>query len=226
MGYMDSINLGGISAAGSGGAASAFNPAAALGGLALEAGSAWYANRTAEKRQHEAMNQQQYLMANRYQMQTKDLMAAGLNPMLAVNQGAPMPNAPSQAQTTKPELMQAMASTQLASAQAANIRQQTENLKLESQNIQNTAAQWPTSMQKLGKEIDEIEQRIKSGQASQHDTEQLAKLHKVQEQLGQQEYDTKRPEQIASGLDAATWAAMVSRTLKPLIDALNSATRR
>lgn len=223
MGYMDSISLGGITGSAGGGAAAAFNPAAAIGGLGMEAASAWYGNRMSQKRQHEAFNQQQYMMQNRYQMQTKDMMASGLNPMLAATSGAPMPNAPAAAQTQKPELMQAVAQSQLASAQAANIRQQTENLKLESENIKNTAASFPTIMQKVSAEISDLEQRVKSGQASQSDTEQLKELHAMQTKLGGQEYDTKRPEQVASGLGAAEFSAKMERVLRPLLQILNQA---
>jgi len=221
MGYMDAIQLPGISAAGTGGAAAAFNPATAIGGLGLEAASAWYGNRQAQKRQRESFDQQKWMMQNRYQMQTKDMMAAGLNPMLATTQGAPMPNAPAAAKTDKPELMQAVANSQLASAQAANIRQQTENLKLESENIKNTAAGWPTMMAKLSAEISWLEQQKASGKASEEDLKQLKELHAIQTKLGGQEWDTKRPEQVASGLDAAQYSAMASRVLKPLLEILN-----
>jgi len=227
MGYMDAItSLPGISALGGGGAAAAFNPLVAVGSLGAEGASAWYSNRMAEKRQHEAFDQQLMMMQNRYQMQTKDMMAAGLNPMLAVNQGAPSPTTPSAAQVTKPDLLAAVTNAQLASAQAAKIRQETENLKIDSENLKNTAAAWPTMMQKLQAEINDLEQKVKSGKASEEDTKALKSLHEIQTTLGKQEYDTKRPEQIASGIDAANYSAMVSRVLKPLIDALNSATRR
>lgn len=222
MGYGTIQELPDITGKASPSVTSAFNPLSAIGGLGLEGVSAWYGNRTAQKRQREAFDQQKWMMSNRYQMQTKDMMAAGLNPMLATTQGAPMPNAPSPAKTDKPELMQAVANSQLASAQAANIRQQTENLKLESQNIQNTAASFPTLMRKLGAEISDLEQKVRTGKASEEDTKQLKQLHAMQEKLGQQEYETKRPEQVASGLDAAQYSAMVSRVLKPLLDVLIS----
>jgi len=224
MGYMDTVQLPGITGTAVG-ASSGLNPLTALGGMGLEAASAFYGNRMAAKRQHEAFDQQKWMMQNRYQMQTKDMMAAGLNPMLAVNQGAPMPNAPAAAPVNKPDMVNAMANAQISSAQAAKIRQETENLKIENQNLQNTAAAYPTVMTKMAKEIQEIEQRIATGNATKEDTEKLKELHAQQAKLAGQEYDIRRPEQLASGIDAAKYSAMVTRVLKPLIDILIGASK-
>lgn len=226
MGYMDAItSLPGISALGGGGAAAAFNPLVAVGSLGAEGASAWYSNRMAEKRQHEAFDQQLMMMQNRYQMQTKDMMAAGLNPMLAVNQGAPSPTTPSAAQVTKPDLLAAVSNAQLASAQAAKIRQETENLKLESVNIQNTAAQFPTIMQKLGAEIDDLEQRVKTGKATEAELRSLKVLNDVRAKLGEQEYNILRPEEIASGTKAAATSAAIEKALGPLLNMLGTGAR-
>jgi len=196
----------------------------ALGGLALEVGSAWYGNRQAQKRQREAFDQQKWMMQNRYQMQTKDLMASGLNPMLAVSQGAPMPNAPAAAKTDKPDVGQ-MATIMLATAQAAKTAQETENLKTENEINLNTAAAWPTTMTKLAREIENLEQQKATGKASEEDLKRLADLHKAQADAERQGIKMKRPEEIASGLDAATYSAMASRVLKPLIDVLAGAAK-
>lgn len=226
MGYMDSelpglspqstLNLGVTGSAQ--GAASGFNPMTALGGLGIEAASAWYSNRKAQARQRESFDQQKWMMQNRYQMQTKDLMAAGLNPMLAVSQGAPMPNAPGQAQVSKPDLLNAMANATISSAQAEKLKQETINLKgdllLKTQEFALLGRQYD----RIGSEIRDLEQKVASGKASEEDTKQLKKLHEAQEQSERQGIKMKRPEEIASGTEAAVWAAHISRALKPLVD--------
>lgn len=243
MGYLDSspalpglspesvTNLGSISKAAPAGAAS-FNPAMALGGLAIEGASAWYNNRQAQKRQREAFDQQKWLFSNRYQMQTKDMMAAGLNPMLAVSQGAPSPSTPGQAPTTKPDLSGAMAQATLASAQAHKTRQETENLKVENFNLQTTAGILIQNITKTQNEIDEIESRMNVNKASEKEIQKRTELMNyqkellsIQAKLGLQEYQTKRPEQIASGTQAAETAATIQRALKPLFDLLEGAAR-
>lgn len=215
MGYMDAIQLGGISGSALPAAASAFNPMAALGGLGMEAASAWYGNRMAEKRQHEAFDQQKWMMQNRYQMQTKDMMAAGLNPMLAVSQAPPMPGSVGQAQTSRPDFLNAVSNALVSSAQAQKTMQETHNLKTE--NLQNMIA-WPTMMKKLDEEINNLQQLVKTGQADESQKKKLA-------QLQQQQYEMQRPEEIASGSQAAVFAAQLQRALKPLIDMLGGASR-
>lgn len=229
MGYMDNVtSLPGIAKAG--GAGAAFNPAMALGGLAGEAASAWYGNRMAQKRQHEAFDQQKYMMSNRYQMQTKDMMAAGLNPMLATSQGAPMPGGVGQAPTSKPDLVNAMANATLSSAQAAKTRQETENLKVENSNIMDAGVVLQKTQRKIDAEIDEISAREKVNKATEQEINRKTELIliqkeliRIQTELGTQELKIKTPEEIASGAEGAAQSATVSRILKPLIDILSGA---
>ncbi|WNK12395.1 MAG: DNA pilot protein [Microvirus sp.] len=219
MGYMDSLNLGSITGA-AGPAAAAFNPVTAIGSFAGEAASAWYSNRQAQARQHEAFDQSKWMASNKYQMQVKDMMAAGLNPMLATQSGAPMPSTPSPASVQKPDLINAMANATLASAQAAKLRQETDNLKLTSSNIQTEGVNLNTIGFRIQAEIEEIDQKIKTGKATQQEIEARRDLLRIQNKLGQQELDIKRPEQAASGLDAANYSAAATRVLEPLIKIL------
>lgn len=232
MGYMDAISLGSIASPAAAGGASAFNPATAVGALAASGAASWYGNRMGQKRQHEAFDQQKYMMENRYQMQVKDLKAAGLNPMLAYASPAPMPGSVGQAQTNKPDVVGDVTQGTLASAQAAKTRQETENLKLESNNIQNTAVQILKQISKTEAEIAEIDQRAKTGKASEQELQRRTELMSIQKELvrvqaslGSQELQIKTPEQIASGTEGAAVSATISRILKPLIDMLGGAAR-
>lgn len=198
-----------------------FNPMAAIGGLALEFGSAAYANRLATRRQHEAFDQQQLMYNTRYQNQVKDMMAAGLNPMLAVSQGAPMPGSVGQAQTNKPDMVNAAANLMISSAQAQKTKQETENLKLENQLKQQEVFQFPFSFDKLREEIKNLEQQVKVGKATEDEKRKLIALHEVNAALGKQGLELKRPEAIASGQEGAVVAAGLSRILKPIIDILH-----
>lgn len=195
------------------------NPLPALGGLATEVASAWYANRMGQKRQREAFDQQKWMMQNRYQMQTQDLKAAGLNPMLAVSQGAPMPSGPGQAPVHKPDIGE-MANIMLASATAAKTAQETENLKTTNELTKWQVTGYPTVLSKISAEISEIEQNIKTGKATAEERKRLGELHQIETKLGKQEYKIKRPEQIASGSEAAEYSATVERVLKPVMNLL------
>lgn len=224
MGYMDaSTNLGTVfGSGGSTGALGAFNPYVMAGSAALEAGSAWYNNRMASKRQHEAFDQQKWMMQNRYQMQVGDLKAAGLNPMLAVSQGAPMPGSVGQAPVKSPDFINAMSNATISSAQAAKVRQETENLKIENNNLQNAAMIQLKMASKIDAEIDEIDSKIAQNKASKEEIDRRATLLKVQALLAAQEFAIKTPEEIASGTEGAVVAAKAQRMYKPIFDLLES----
>lgn len=235
MGYMDQYTdlgtVSGSSSGSTGGGGMGFDIASALGGIAQEAASAWYANRTAEKRQHESFDQQKWMMQNRYQMQTGDLKAAGLNPMLATSQGAPMPSAPGPAPVTKIDAVNAMATARVSSAQSAKMQQETENLKVENNNLKNTSEILIKQLSKIDAEVEEIDQKIKTGKASEQEMIRRTELMDIQKELVRaqvnlslQERRIKTPEEIASGAEGASQAATVSRILKPLIDLLGGVT--
>lgn len=214
MGYMDSLTFGAGAPAST--LATGFNPAAAIGGLALEAGSAWYGNRQAEKRQHEAFDQQKWMMQNRYQMQTKDLMAAGLNPMLAVNQGAPMPNAPGPAPVKNFDPMTAV-TTMATAAQAQKTQEEAKGIHFD------TLFKYETmdnNLKIIEQNLNQIRQNIKTGESTEALNKAEKALTDVKAKLGSQEWDIRRPEQLASAGAAAEGSAKVSRVMKPLIDIL------
>lgn len=234
MGYMDNMTdlgtVAGVAAPVSAGAA--VNPVTALGGLGMSVASALYGNRMAKKRQNEAFDQQKWMMQNRYQMQVKDLQAAGLNPMLAYTQGAPMPSSVGQAPSHSPDMVAALSTATLSSAQASKTRQETENLKIENNNLRNTSQILMKQISKIDAEVEEIDTKIKLNKASESEinrrTELLSlqkELVAIQAKLGAQELDIKTPEQIASGTHGAAVSATVSRILKPIIDILGGTTR-
>lgn len=204
----------------------------AIGGMGMEAASAWYSNRKAEQRQHEAFDQSKWMMQNRYQMQVNDLKAAGLNPMLAVSQGAPMPSVPSPAPVTKPEISNTFNQTKMVTAQTAKMSVETEGEQIKNEISKNTALLTLQTMQKVNAEIEQINQKIKVDKATESEilrrTELLnvqKELVKAQADLASQEKRIKTPEEIASGQEGAAQAATVKRILQPLIDILGGAVR-
>lgn len=115
---------------------------AALGSLVSDLGSqigmSYLNSSQALHRQHDAQDYSREMFQNRYQMQVADLKSAGLNPMLAYTSGAP--SAPSSsaasAQGSQYRPSQSYNETRIASAQEANITQQTQNLAATKQNTE------------------------------------------------------------------------------------------
>lgn len=203
-------------------------------GGTMDAASAWYNNRMAEKRQHEAQDFSAEQYAKRYQTQVADLKAAGLNPMMAYGQSpGSAPTSSAASSTGKLDLSGSYASTKLANAQADKIKQETANLEVEKTNLEATQDKLNQEIVRIGNEVMEIDQKIKSGRASEAETKMRTELiaqqieyTKMQTQLAQQEKKIKTPEEIASSTQAAEVAAHVSRVLKPLIDAVNAALKK
>lgn len=106
-----------------------------LGAGLLSFADAWYTNRQNQKNAHQQMDFQKYMYQNRYQMQTADMMAAGLNPMLAYNQSPGSAPQGSSAQAQKSDAPRIMNDSRIASAQEANISSDTEKKRAETDNI-------------------------------------------------------------------------------------------
>jgi len=199
----------------------------AVGGMALDYGASALQNRFQRKAAHEAQDFSAQQYATRYQTQVKDLKAAGLNPMLAYMQSPGSAPSGVLAQQEMPKnISSKLPEFRLATAQAAKIDAETENIKTEKKNIEALQDKLNQEIVKVGNEVLEIDQRIKTGRASEAEirmrTELVAKekeLRDVQVQLALQEKNIKTPEEIASGTSSAVGAAHVSRALRPIIDA-------
>lgn len=103
----------------------------AMLGVAGDAASAWYSNRLAERRQHEAQSYNEGMYGKRYQMQVADLKAAGLNPMLAYGNAAPLAPGSIPAPVTNPKIGESINASKIASAQEDAMRAQAEKTRKE-----------------------------------------------------------------------------------------------
>lgn len=103
------------------------DPVSIGAGAALDIGGALLSNRFAAERQHDTQDFTGSMFANRYQIQTRDLMDAGLNPMLAYMNGAPAGPGSSAAPTAKLDLASAYNQVRATSAQVANVEADTKN---------------------------------------------------------------------------------------------------
>lgn len=203
---------------------------AIAGGLAADFASTAYANRLNTKAAHSAQDFSAQSYASRYQTQVRDLKAAGLNPMLAYSQSPGGGPSGVMAPQKGPESFRAVNESKLASAQAAKIEQETSNLRLEADNLSAIYDRLQNEIVKVGNEVHEVDQRIRSGQASEAETrkrteliDRQKELTEMQIQLSKQEKIIKTPEEIASSTQGAQNAAHIQRTLAPLLDAINAA---
>lgn len=200
-------------------------------GVGADLASTAFGNRLQTRAAHHAQDFSAQQFAKRYQTQVADLRAAGLNPMLAYGQSPGSgPSGIMPQQRTPENISSKINETRLVSAQAAKINEETENLKFERKNIATIQYKLTQEVMRTNREVDEIDQRIKTGKAQEGEhqkrqelIEQQKHLTSLQAQLAAQEKNIKRPEEIASGTEGAVQAAHISRVLKPLIDAINGA---
>lgn len=92
-----------------------------LGGATLGLGEKLLDNFTSAKAATKSFDREKWMMSNRYQLQVKDMIAAGINPMLAAGASPPSPSAP-MAQMSKGGIsnsIQAVNSASMAKAQIA-----------------------------------------------------------------------------------------------------------
>lgn len=171
----------------------------AAGGGGLDFFNTWYTNRQNQKNAREQREWEKWMYQNRYQMQVQDLMAAGLNPMLAYQQSPGGVPAGATAQAQKPETVKAINETRIASAQEANIRANTEKMTSEKTNIdadtlikngmpeliRAQVIQASNSAQQSAAMVDQIRATIPKLEAEINSIEQKIKLDKSNIQLNQ-----------------------------------------
>lgn len=204
--------------------------AALLGGGAKAAGNAastWYTNRSAQKRQREAQDFSAQQYAKRYQTQVADMKKAGINPMLATAQSPGAAPQGTAAPVQNPEIGSHFESGASTAAELRKKKYEASNLEKTGFNLDGMFYQIANEVKKGAKEIEILEQKIKNETATENEIKMHAQLLEKQRflvdkeiQVQQQILNMNRPEEIASGNQAAVWAAEVQRALKPLIDAL------
>lgn len=182
------------------------------GGIVKEYASAALNQRYAMKRQHDAQDFSAQQYASRYQTTTADMKAAGLNPMLAYQQGAgSAPSGSPAGGGGQADFSAAENETRVASAQEAQIREQTENTKSdtavkaeeaknlevtrqktiqETENLRQSAEQIKITIEQIRAqiqknvvEIDKLRTEIATGKATQKQIAAYTALLKEQEYL-------------------------------------------
>lgn len=204
---------------------------AGLGG-ALKAGTTWYTNRMAAKQAHQAQDFSAQQYAKRYQTQAEDMKKAGLNPMLAASSSPGAAPTGVAAPVKEPEVREAVMDTATASAQQAKTQQETKSEIQNTKNLQALHDKIGMEIAKTGNEVAEIDQKIKTGRATEQEmilrqelTKKQTQLTDMQFQLATQSYHIQKPEEIASATRAAEYSAQVQRVLQPVIDALGGVSK-
>jgi hypothetical protein len=132
-------------------------------GELLSFGSGILGNMFASDRQDDAQDFSAQQFATRYQTTTKDMKAAGLNPMLAYSQGGGSPPSSSAASASMPDVGATHLQSKMTTAQVANVNADTENKAAQAKLIEAQAAQaWASAgqssanVQKIDSEINKI----------------------------------------------------------------------
>lgn len=207
------------------GASKIFNSGASA---AKEYASGALNQRYALERQHQAQDFSAQQYEKRYQTQTADMKKAGINPMLAATQGASSaPQSSAAGGGGNVNFREAENTSKMATAQEAKTRQETSNLKTEQKNLEAIQDKLNMEVTKTANEVLEIDQKIKTGRATEQEivlrqelTKRQTQLTEMQFKLATQAYNIGRPEEMASGTKAAEYSAIVEKTLQPVIKAL------
>lgn len=189
--------------------------------------------RYALERQHQAQDFSAQQYEKRYQTQVTDMKKAGINPMLAASQGAgSAPQSSAASGGGQVNFREAENTSKMATAQEAKTKQETSNLKTEQKNLEAVQDKLNMEVAKIGNEVMEIDQKIKTGRATEQEiilrqelTKRQTQLTEMQFKLATQAYNIGRPEEMASGTKAAEYAATIEKALSPVIKTLGGAAK-
>lgn len=149
------------------------------GGMVKEYASGAMNQRYALEKQHQAQDFSAQQYASRYQTTVKDMEAAGLNPMLAYQQGAgaspqgsaaggggdiDLNRASNEAQVASAQTAQLEATTENTASDTSLKTQETENLKTRKTMMEQETENLKTSAEQIKKNIEQIDVQIKKNQ--------------------------------------------------------------
>lgn len=169
----------------------------ALAGAGLSLADSFLSQDFQRQLQHGAQDFSAQQFANRYQTTVKDMKAAGLNPMLAYSQGGGSPPTVGAGSGARSDMQGGANQTRLASAQEANIREDTKNKRVTNDQISADTDLKKSSAEMNHKIIGKIEQEIKNLQEENYNIKQQAnergwsaalKSQQTQNEIKQQMY--------------------------------------
>lgn len=142
MGFLDGLGgigamIGGVGGGLIGGPAGAALGASLLGGIGGQAD----ANAANQANMNLNLADQDYWLRNRHQIETQDLIKAGLNPVLSANAGGPVPSG---AMATQQSTMQGLGAGASTALQLAQLKTNMENTQADTnkKNMEAKALKW------------------------------------------------------------------------------------